>query len=138
MDQAQAVQDAAKNDGPSQQALSNADLAFASKHPRAVVRAMKPRVASQLALAAPVNTVPPVISGTGAVGQTLTIANAGTWAGGGSRAYKWQRDGVDIAGAISIAYVLVAGDSTHSVRAVVVQTNANGTTSANSNAIAVS
>ncbi len=130
---------ASKNDGPGpeQQALSAADLLFASKHTRPVVKVLKPRVASQLATSPPVNTVAPVISGTGTVGQTLTITNAGTWVGGGTRTYKWQRDGVDIAGATSITYLLVAADSTHSVRAGVVQSNQFGPSTAYSNAIAV-
>ena len=141
VDQAQAVQSASKSDGPSQQAiaLSPADALFASQHTRAVVKAMKPRIASNLALitAVPVNTVPPVIAGTGTVGQTLRITSVGTWVGGGSLRYKWQRDTVDIAGATLNSYVLVAADSTHSVRAVVTSTNQYGPTSANSNAIAV-
>ncbi len=117
-------------------ALSAADLVFASKHTRAVVKAMKPRIANGLASSAPVNGVPPVISGNGVVGQTLTISNAGTWAGGGSRTYKWQRDTVDIAGATANSYLLVSADSGHSVRAGVVQTNGNGSATAYSNAIA--
>ena len=118
-------------------ALSAADLVFASKHTRAVVKAMKPRIANGLASSAPVNGVPPVISGNGVVGQTLTISNGGTWAGGGSRTYKWQRDTVDIAGATANSYLLVSADSGHSVRAGVVQTNGNGSATAYSNAIAV-
>ena len=137
VDQAQAVQSASKNDGPSQQALTPADLVFASKHTRAVVKAMKPRIANGLASSPPVNGVPPVISGSGVVGQTLTVSSGGTWAGGGSRTYKWQRDGVDISGATSITYLLVAADSGHAVRAGVVQTNSNGAATAYSNAINV-
>jgi hypothetical protein len=143
MDQARAVIGASQNDGPSveAQALSQADLIFASKHPRPVVKVMKPRIASQLATtdptAPPLNVTPPVIAGTGTVGQTLRITDGGTWISGGSRTYKWQRDAVDIVGATLNSYVLVAADSTHSVRAVVVQTNSHGSTNANSNAIAV-
>jgi len=130
---------ASQNDGPAveQQALSNADILFASKHPKVVVRVLKPRIASNLAIAKPVNTVPPTITGTGTVTQTLAISNIGTWAGGSGPSYKWQRDGVDIAGATLNTYLLVPADSTHSVRAVVTQSNAYGSTSANSNAIAV-
>ena len=137
VDQAQAVQGASKNDGPSQQSISAADLVFASKHTRAVVKAMKPRVANGLASSAPVNGVPPVISGSGVVGQTLVISNTGTWAGGGSRTYKWQRDSVDIGGATSTTYLLVAADSGHAIRAGVVQTNSNGAATAYSNSINV-
>lgn len=137
MNLAKAVIGASKNDGPTQQALSNADILFASKHTRPVILVMKPRIASQLSTLSPVNAVPPVIAGAGTVGQTLRITNIGTWAGGGGPSYKWQRDTVDIVGATLNSYVLVAADSTHSVRAVVSQTNSHGTTSAPSNAIAV-
>ena len=140
MSQASAVVQAADNDGPSQQAiaLSPADALFASQHTRAVVKAMKPRIASNLALitSTPVNTVPPVIAGTGAVGQTLRVTSVGSWVGGGSLRYRWQRDAADIAGATTNSYLLVAADSTHSIRAVVTSTNQYGPTSANSNAIA--
>ena len=138
MDQAQAVQGASKNDGPSQQALVAADLLFASKHTRPVVKAMKPRIASALALNTnpPVNVVAPVITGTGTVGSTLTLQTIGSWIGNTSGSYKWRRDGVDIAGATANTYTLVAADSTHSITAYVTTTNKYGSTSATSNAIA--
>ena len=139
MPQASAVVQASKNDGPSQQSLSASDLVFASKHTRPVVKAMKPRIASALALNTnpPVNVVAPVITGTGTVGSTLTLQSIGSWIGNTSGSYKWRRDGVDIAGATANTYKLVAADSTHGVTAYVTTTNKYGSTSATSNAIAV-
>lgn len=67
----------------------------------------------------PVNTVMPTVSGTVAVGSTLTVTN-GTWSGGGvSPTYpkQWRRCNatgqscVDIAGAIATTYVVTAADS---------------------------
>ena len=125
--------------GPTQQALSQPDLVFASKHTRPVVKVMKPRIASALALNTnpPVNVVPPVITGTGTVGSTLTLQTIGSWIGNASGSYKWQRDGADIAGATSGSYLLVAADSTHNITALVTTTNKYGSTPASSNAIHV-
>ena len=117
-----------------------ADLVFASKHTRAVVKAMKPlhrERAGLLNTNPPVNVVPPVITGTGTVGSTLTLQTIGSWIGNTSGSYKWRRDGVDIAGATGSTYLLVAADSTHGITAYVTTTNKYGSTSATSNAIAV-
>lgn len=65
-------------------------------------------------LGAPVFTVAPTItsaSGFYAVGDTLA-AVPGTH-NGTSYTWQWQRDGVDIGGATSVNYTLVAGDKTH-------------------------
>lgn len=87
---------------------------------------------------APVNTIAPVVSGSGVVGQTLTTTN-GTWTGNPTPtyAYQWQSNGSPISGATSSTYVLVSADAGTNVRCVVTATNAIGATSANSNAIAV-
>ena len=87
---------------------------------------------------APVNTVAPVVSGSGVVGQTLTTTN-GTWSGTlpFTYTYQWQRNGSPISGATSQTYVLVSADAGTNVRCVVTATNAIGTASANSNAISV-
>jgi len=57
----------------------------------------------------------PTISGTAAVGSTLTAA-AGTWTPTPSGfTWAWYRDGVAISGATSATYALVAADSGHTV-----------------------
>lgn len=87
---------------------------------------------------APVNTVAPVISGSGVVGQTLTTTN-GTWTGSPlpTYTYQWQRNTSNIIGATSSTYVLVSADAGTNVRCVVTATNTAGSSSANSNSIAV-
>jgi hypothetical protein len=84
----------------------------------------------------PVNTVAPVVSGTGSVGQNLTCTQ-GTWTYGQSYAYQWMRDGMPIGGATASVYALVGADSTHSVSCGVTATNPAGSASVTSNAIAV-
>jgi hypothetical protein len=95
-------------------------------------------VASSLpASAAPANTTAPVASGTGTVGQTLSVTN-GVWTNAPTGyAYQWLRGGATIAGATAATYVLVAADSGQNVSGQVAATNAAGTTQATSNAIAV-
>ncbi len=92
---------------------------------------------------APVNNVAPAVTGTSHVGQTLTTTN-GTWTdAGGSFTYQWQRDngggGVysNISAAAASTYTLVDADDGCQVRCVVTDTDPNGSTSANSNALAV-
>lgn len=87
---------------------------------------------------APVNTVAPVVSGSGVIGQTLTTTN-GTWTGipSPTYTYQWQRNGSPILGATSSTYLLVYADRGANVRCVVTATNVIGSASANSNAIAV-
>ena len=88
---------------------------------------------------APVNTVAPVVSGTATVGQTLSTTN-GTWLGAPAPTftYQWQRTGVDIGGATSSTYVLVAADYANTIRCVVRATNsvAPAGVTANSNSTA--
>ena len=88
---------------------------------------------------APVNTVAPAVTGTATVGQTLSTTN-GTWTGAPAPTftYQWQRTGVDIGGATSSTYVLVAADYANTIRCVVKATNSiapSGVT-ANSNSTA--
>ena len=89
--------------------------------------------------AAPVNTVAPAVTGTATVGQTLSTTN-GTWTGAPAPTftYQWQRTGVDIGGATSSTYVLVAADYANTIRCVVTATNtlAPSGVSANSNSTA--
>jgi hypothetical protein len=88
--------------------------------------------------AAPVNTTPPAVTGTPKVGQTLTTTN-GTWTGTPtSYAYHWQRctsptSCTNIAGATAQTYTVRTADAGDTLRAVVAASNADGTSTANSN-----
>lgn len=80
----------------------------------------------------PSNTAKPVISGTPAVGQTLTVSN-GTWTGSPSSfAYQWKRGGTTIAGATSSSYLVPSGDAGATLIATVTATNASGSASVDS------
>jgi hypothetical protein len=90
------------------------------------------------AQAAPVNTTPPTISGTPAVGQTLTASN-GTWTNSPtSYAYQWQRCNgggkkcAPIAGATQQTYTLVAADAGKTIVVAVTAKNASGAATAQS------
>ncbi len=90
----------------------------------------------------PANTVAPAVTGTTTVGSVLTTTN-GTWTDNGSPTftYQWQRDVAgnlsfsNIGSATSSTYTLVAADDGNKVRCVVTDTDANGATAANSNAV---
>lgn len=90
-----------------------------------------------VAVGAPVNTVPPVVTGTTKEGQTLT-ATAGTWTGAGTITYalQWWRcqpDGSNcstIANATSATHVLAASDVGWSLKMRVTASNAAGSTAA--------
>jgi hypothetical protein len=70
------------------------------------------------------NTVVPAISGTLAIGSTLT-ALPGTWAGfpAPTITYQWQRGGVNIGGATSSTYVLQMADFGANISCEVTGTN---------------
>ena len=87
-------------------------------------------------LAAPLSLTDPVASGTAQVGQTLSTTD-GTWQGIATItfAYQWRRDAVNISGATSSTYTLVAADYSTDVDCVVTATNSLGSTSADSNDI---
>ncbi|WP_426004066.1 hypothetical protein ACPFL9_17115 [Paenarthrobacter sp. NyZ202] len=57
----------------------------------------------------PLTAPTPTVTGTAAVGSTLT-ANPGTWTSGTSLTYQWFRNGAAIAGATASKYVLAAAD----------------------------
>jgi hypothetical protein len=97
----------------------------------AIVTALNTPVA-----APPANTSPPVVTGTGAVGDNLTCA-PGTWTNLPTFTYQWLRGGATIAGATGAVYALVGADSGTNVSCRVTGTNADGNASATSNAIAV-
>lgn len=84
----------------------------------------------------PINTIAPVITGIAQRGETLT-STTGTWTGTGTItfAYQWQRDDVNISGATSSTYVLVADDDNTSITCVVSATDSEGVGTATSNAI---
>jgi hypothetical protein len=85
---------------------------------------------------APVNTAVPAVTGTGTVGQTLTCTQ-GTWTYVPTNyGYQWLRSGAQIASATAATYVLVAADSGKSISCQVTATNAAGSTTINSNAVA--
>lgn len=85
---------------------------------------------------APVNTVAPVVTGTGYVGYTLTTTN-GTWTGSPAPTftYQWRRNGVNIGGATSSTYVVTLTDEGVPVDCVVTATNGSGSANATSNSI---
>lgn len=95
--------------------------------------------AAQPAIAAPPeNTVPPTISGTPQVGQTLT-ANNGTWTNSPtSFAYQWLRCNAGgnscapVANGTQKTYTLVGADAGRTMRVRVTATNADGSSNVQS------
>jgi hypothetical protein len=93
---------------------------------------------------APVNTVPPSITGTAQQSQTLTTSN-GTWTSASSISYRYQwlrcnRSGngcSEISGATERTYTLRSADVNRTLRARVTATNSDGSTSATSAPTAV-
>lgn len=101
-----------------------------------------PTAAVTAALAAPVNTAPPVITGDAEIGETLTTTD-GTWTGNPepTYTYQWQRssdgenDWTAIEGATGATHTLVEDDKDQYIRCIVTGTNSEGSDSANSNVI---
>src|SRR5207244_2506016 len=90
-------------------------------------------------VAPPQNTSPPAVWGPSVVGKTLS-ASTGTWSGSPSTyAFQWTRCDAagancsGISGATSQSYGLGQQDSGHTVRVLVMATNAGGTAAASSN-----
>ncbi len=88
----------------------------------------------------PKNTALPVISGTAEEGQTLH-ASTGTWTENPTfYEYQWEEcdtvgeSCLEVAGATSASYKLLASDVGHTMRVVVSASNAGGSTSASSTA----
>src|SRR5438874_1715966 len=95
--------------------------------------------AATAAAAPPANTAPPSITGTPTVGQTLT-ASDGTWSNNPtSFAYQWLRcngggnNCADVANGTQKTYTLVGADAGRTMRVRVTATNADGSSSAQSN-----
>ena len=86
----------------------------------------------------PVNKSRPTISGTAAVGETLT-ANSGTWTGAVSFTHQWQvcdasgNNCVDIVGATGTTYGVRSSDVGRELRIRVKASNKFGSTTATSN-----
>jgi DNA-binding beta-propeller fold protein YncE len=93
-------------------------------------------------ITAPAATLAPGVSGTAAVGQTLS-ATTGTWLDYPTGyTYQWQRCGgspsscSNISGATTSSYTLASGDGGYTVRVLVTATNGIGSTSDSSSATA--
>ncbi len=105
--------------------------------------ASKPSAATAVVTGAtpPSNTAIPAITGSTAVGWTLT-ATDGTWSGTApiTYTYRWRRCATsgascsDVSGATAKTYQLVSGDAGHTMRVVVTATNPAGSGQATSNA----
>jgi hypothetical protein len=85
---------------------------------------------------APVNTVLPDISGTAAVGETLTATN-GVWSGAPTGyAYQWERcqsgTCTNISSATAQSYTVQTADQGYALAVIDTATNANGSTAATS------
>lgn len=95
-------------------------------------------VNADLVRAAPVNTSAPTISGTPALGRTLTCAK-GSWTGSPplSFAYAWSRNGAPISGAGANTYVVGVADLGSRLSCRVTATNTHGKASATSAALLV-
>ena len=85
---------------------------------------------------APVNTAPPVISGSAEVGQTLSTST-GTWQSSSTitlYTYHWARCDTsgngcsNVPGATNQTYTVVAADAGHAIRVYVTANNADGYT----------
>ncbi|HEY5196276.1 MAG TPA: Ig-like domain-containing protein [Solirubrobacteraceae bacterium] len=87
---------------------------------------------------APANTTPPAVSGSPAVGQTLTCT-PGVWSGGTPQtdAYQWLRDAEAITGATSSTYAVAAADQGHTLTCAVTTTNSGGNATATSAGVAI-
>ena len=90
------------------------------------------------AATAPKNTVAPVVSGTPAVGQTLSCSQ-GSWSGTTPITYKcqWLSGGVAISGATSAGYVVTTADQGCMLSCEVIASNAGGSNTATSNSVSV-
>jgi hypothetical protein len=101
--------------------------------PRSVIRRLgNVMVTRMLAQLVPKNTVPPTVSGTAQVGQTLT-ATSGTWSGSPtSFDYRWQHcdqagsSCSDIPGATASTYTLTDADAANGIRVAVTAHNSAG------------
>jgi hypothetical protein len=104
--------------------------------------AVTPGHASDISIAlvrsAPVNTAPPVLSGTPAVGQELSCST-GKWTGQPPLefTYTWLRDGGVIGGAAAATYPVQPADQGHGLACQVTATNSVSHATATSNTVNV-
>jgi subtilisin family serine protease len=82
--------------------------------------------------AVPGNTALPTISGSTAVGDTLSASTGGWSNSPTSYGYEWLRDGSAISGATGSSYAIVDADVGHALSVRVTATNADGQTAATS------
>jgi len=62
-----------------------------------------------------VSTTSPVITTTSVKVGTLVKANTGKWSAGAAFTFKWLRDGIEIAGATQVTYLVTKDDSRHNL-----------------------
>jgi len=79
---------------------------------------------AEIALNTITNTALPRISGTPAVGRTLS-SSAGSWSPSVTKAYQWNRNGVPVSSATTNRYVLTAADAGTSITVTVTATKTN-------------
>ena len=90
-----------------------------------LARALPPP-ATPVAPPAPVNTTAPTLTGTPALGQTLTCST-GTWGNSPTNfSYTWLRGGTPIAGQAGSTYVVQAADQGHAIACKVTAANVGG------------
>lgn len=82
----------------------------------------------------PINTAAPAISGTAALGQTLTCS-PGSWDNSPTFAFQWNREGTAIAGATAATYTVVADDLARALTCTVTASNGDGSAAATSAAV---
>jgi hypothetical protein len=97
---------------------------------------IKPGSAAAAGVSAPTNTVAPVVTGTGRVGQTLSCST-GTWTGSPvSYTYLWKRGGVST-GVTTSTYALTAPDAASAMTCEVTANNGQDSSPATSNTVNV-
>ena len=105
---------------------------------QAWIRRRRRRAKGEQTPSAPVNAVPPVLSGLEYVGQTLT-SSAGVWGGYPMPTYQWEffrAPSTSIQGpGPQNSYTLLAGDETFNIFARVTAINSEGSDNADSNQI---
>lgn len=111
-----------------QYTVSTSDVGLAIRCRVAAENIVALRTATSAAVtivAPPTNTVAPRVTGTVALGQTLTCTR-GTWTGAPSFGYQWRSNGVALPGATGTTYVVGAADAGTSISCVVTATNVAG------------
>lgn len=86
----------------------------------------------------PSNIHPPVVSGGGLVGETLSC-NPGSWGGHPlpTFGFQWKRAGANLPGQTTATYVTVQGDYNQAISCTVTATNIHGAVPADSNAVTI-